>query len=64
MGMQPAGEHGLAAPRDAVGHQHGLATGGGAVIHGGVGDLHAGERGDLGLELEEYCSVPCAISGW
>ena len=51
--VQAAGEHGLLAARDAVRHQHGLGGGGGAVVHGGVGDLHAGEQRDLGLELEQ-----------
>ena len=51
--MQAAGEHRLPPPCQAVGHEHGLGGRGRAVIHGGVGDLHAGQVGDLGLELEE-----------
>ena len=51
--MQAAGEHRLPPPGQAVGHQHGLGGRGRAVIHGGVGDLHAGQVRDLGLELEQ-----------
>ena len=51
--MQAARQQGLFALRHAVGHQHGLAGAGRAVIHRGVGDLHAGQRRDLRLELEE-----------
>lgn len=53
MRMQPAGEHGAAPARDAVGHQDRLGRPGRAVIHGGIGDLHPGECGHLGLELEQ-----------
>ena len=53
MRMQPAREHGLAPLGDAMRHQRRLGAGGRAVIHGGVGDLHAGEHGDLRLELEQ-----------
>ena len=52
MRVQTAREHGLAAPGDAMGHQHRLDRRGRAVIHRGVGDIHAGQRRDLGLELE------------
>ena len=38
---------------DAVRHQHRLGGRGRAVIHRGVGDLHAGQHRDLGLELEQ-----------
>ena len=51
--MQAAGEHRLAAPGDAVRHQHGLGAGGRAVVHRGVRHLHAGEQRHLGLELEQ-----------
>ncbi len=51
--MQAAGEHRLFAPRQAMRHQHRLAAGGRAVVHRGVGDLHAGQRRDLGLKLEQ-----------
>ena len=51
--VQAAGEHRLPPPRHAVRHQHRLGGGGRAVVHGGVGDLHAGEVRDLRLELEE-----------
>ena len=54
MRMQAAGEHRLLAPRDAMRHQHRLAAGGRAVVHRGVGDLHAGQQRDLGLELEQH----------
>ncbi len=40
------------AAGDADGHHHGLGCAGGAVVHAGVGDLHAGEFADHGLELE------------
>ena len=40
-------------PGDAHGHHDGLGCAGGAVVHGGVGDLHAGELADHGLELED-----------
>ena len=36
-----------------MGHEHRFGGRGRAVIHGGVGDLHAEKIGDLGLELEE-----------
>ena len=54
MGMQPAREDSLAAARDAMGHQHGLAAAGRAVVHGGVRNFHAGEVGHLRLELEQH----------
>ena len=53
MRMQIAEQHRFLPPRDAVRHQHGLGGRGRAVIHGGVGHLHAGERRHLGLELEQ-----------
>jgi hypothetical protein len=37
-------KHRLLAPGQAMGHQHRLAAAGRAVIHGGVGHLHAGQR--------------------
>ena len=51
--MQAAGEHRLLPLGDAVRHQHRLGGRGRAVIHRGVGDLHAGQQRDLGLELEQ-----------
>ena len=53
MRVEVAGDHRLRAPCDAVRHHHRLGRGGRAVIHGGVGDLHAGEQAHLGLELEQ-----------
>jgi len=53
MRMEAAGQHRLLAPRDAVGHQHRFGRAAGAVIHRGVGDIHAGDHRHLGLELEE-----------
>ncbi len=38
--------------RHAAGHQHALRGTGRAVVHGGVGDLHAGKLTDHGLELK------------
>ncbi len=51
--MQVAGENGLVATRLPVRHQHGLRRRRRAVVHGGVGDLHAGQHRDLRLELVE-----------
>ena len=51
--MQPAGNHRAVASRQAMGHQHRLAARGRAVVHRGVRDLHSGQRGHLGLELEQ-----------
>ena len=46
-------EHGDAgALRDAAGHERGLREAARAVVHAGVGDLHAEELGGEGLELE------------
>ena len=53
-GCRPPDSTALLAPRQAMRHQHRFAAGGRAVVHRGVGDLHAGERGDLGLELEQH----------
>ena len=52
LGVHGAGDHGGVAAGDADGHHDGLGRAGGAVVHGGVGDLHAGELADHGLELE------------
>ena len=41
-------------PRDAPRHEHRLGHRGGAIIHGGVGHLHAGQAGNLGLEFEQH----------
>ena len=51
--MQAARDQRLVAAGDAVGHQDGLGGAGRAVVHRGVGDLHAGEQRHLGLELEQ-----------
>ncbi len=56
--MQAARDQRLVAARDAVGHQHGLGSAGRAVVHRGVGDFHAGQQSDLGLELEEILQSP------
>ena len=53
VGMQIAGDDGAVPAGDAVGHHDRLGGRRGAVIHGGVGDLHAGDEADLGLEFEE-----------
>ena len=52
LGVDGAGDDGAVAAGDADGHHHGLGGAGGAVVHAGVGDLHAGELADHGLELE------------
>ena len=43
----------LAASGDAHGHHHGFRCAGRAVVHGGIGDFHAGELADHGLEFED-----------
>ena len=53
MGVQAARQHRLAALGDAMRHQHGFRAAGRAVVHGGIGDLHAGEQRDLRLEFEQ-----------
>jgi len=53
MGMQPARQHRLLPARDAMRHEHGLARRRRAVVHRSICDFHAGELGDLRLELEE-----------
>ncbi len=53
LGVNAAGEDGGVAPGDAHGHHDGFGGAGRAVIHGGVGDLHAGEFADHGLEFED-----------
>ena len=52
--MQPTRQHGLLAPRDPVRHQHRFAARGRAVVHRGVGDIHAGQQRHLRLELEQH----------
>ncbi len=39
---------------------HGLGGGGGLVEHGGVGNIHAGEIGHQGLEVEQRLQPPLA----
>ena len=51
--MQAGREHRLFPPRHARRHEHRFRAGRRAVVHGGVGDLHAGEHRDLGLKLEQ-----------
>ncbi len=52
-GMDGAGDDHAVAAGDAHGHHGGLGAGGGAVVHRRVGDVHAGELADHGLELED-----------
>ena len=52
LGMHGARDDCTLASGDAAGHQDRFGCAGGAVVHGGVGDLHAGEFADHGLELE------------
>ena len=40
-------------PVDAVCHENRLGKGRCTVIHGGVGNVHAGEHGDHGLKFED-----------
>ena len=54
MRMEAAREDDLVLAGQPPRHQHGLGGGGRAVIHRGVGDLHAGQVRDLGLELEQH----------
>src|SRR5690606_26702456 len=58
VGMHPARDDGLVAAGHAGGHQHALGHGGRAVIEGGVGDFHAGQVRDLGLELVQVLQGP------
>ena len=52
LGVDGAGDDGGVAAGDADGHHDGFGGAGGAVVHAGVGNLHAGELADHGLELE------------
>jgi hypothetical protein len=52
--VEAAGEQDAVAPGQATRHQHSFSRRRGAVIHRGVGDLHAEKMGDLGLELEQH----------
>lgn len=54
MRVQATGENDLVAPGEASRHQHRFGRTGGAVIERGIGHVHAGDPGDLGLELEEH----------
>ncbi len=51
--MQVARNHRRTSAGDAASHHHGFGGGGRSVIHRGVGEVHAGEFGDHGLELED-----------
>jgi hypothetical protein len=42
----------LVTAGDAAGHEAGLGEGGGAIVHAGVGDVHAEELAGHGLEFE------------
>ena len=53
MGMQAARQHDPASLGDPAGHHRRLGAAGRPVIQGRVGDIHAGDQGDLGLELEQ-----------
>ena len=58
MRVQAAGQNRLGAAGHPVRHGDGLRAGCGAVIHRGVGDLHAGQVRHLGLELEQHLERP------
>ncbi len=53
MRMDAARQDGFFSTGDTVRHHHRLGAGGGAVIKRSVGDLHPGQQGHLGLELEQ-----------
>ena len=48
---------------NSAGHEDALGQAGGAVIHAGVGDLHAEEAADQGLELVDYLERALADFG-
>ena len=52
LGMHAARDHGGVSAGDADRHHDRLGGAGRAVVHAGVGDLHAGQLADHGLELE------------
>ena len=53
MRMQISRQHRLAALGDPVRHQHRLGRRRRAVVHRGIRHFHAGQHGDLSLELEQ-----------
>ncbi len=53
LGMDRGGDHRLTAAGDTGGHHQRLGRAGRAVVHGGVGHVHAGQLADHGLELED-----------
>ena len=53
LGMDGGGDDRLVASGDAHGHHQAFGGAGGTVVHGGVGDVHAGELADHRLELED-----------
>ncbi len=48
-----SGDHDSVASGDADGHHHRFGSAGRAVVHGSVGDIHAGQLADHGLEFED-----------
>ena len=52
-GCTRGGDDRLAASGDAHGHHQRLGSAGRAVVHRGVGDVHAGELADHRLEFED-----------
>ena len=56
--VQPIGQNGAAAARDAGGHGDGLPAGGRAVIERGIGHVRAEQPGNLRLELEQDLQRP------
>ena len=53
MGMKATGQHRLFAACDAMRHEHGFGCAGRAIIHGGIGHIHAGEQSNLRLEFKK-----------
>jgi len=58
LGMDGGGDDSMGAAGDARGHHDGFGGAGRAVVHAGVGDVHAGEFADHGLELEDGLQGP------
>ncbi len=60
MGVDGREQGDALSARNRRGHQAGLREGAGAVVHAGVGHLHAGQRAHQRLELEYRLQRPLA----